>query len=231
VSRGEVADSKGHVARQADVVVYDAHHAPLLQGSEGSKVFAAESVYAVVQVKPLLSRPMLADAVEAVRSAKALDRSAIVATHHGHALLGGPTSNPPMFGAVFSLQGPNPEATIRSLADFHGTMRWPQWTDAVCILDTALVYHFARQAGEGGQESWTPTVLTSDSRLGYYKSGPDTLLFFYLFLLYQLSAKDLFPPDFVRYVASVAAPPLTIYLGDRMPCPLPPRKARPRRGS
>lgn len=57
VARAEIVDSKGHIARQADVVVYDGHHAPLLQGSGGAKVFAAESVHAVIQVKPELCRP------------------------------------------------------------------------------------------------------------------------------------------------------------------------------
>lgn len=226
VARGEVVDSQGGIARQADVVVYDAHHSPLLQRSEGSKLFAAESVFAVIQVKPTLVRPMLADAVAAVATAKALDRSATVATHHGHTLLGGPTSNPPMFGAVFALKGPDPETTVRALADLHGPMRWQHWTDAVCVLDTALIYHFAKQKLQDGKETWAATVLTSDSRLGYFKSGQDTLLFFYLFLLYQLSAKDLFPPDFVKYIEGAAAPPLRIYLGDRMPCPFPRRKPR-----
>ncbi|MBM4037070.1 MAG: hypothetical protein FJ290_01035 [Planctomycetes bacterium] len=219
VSRGEVADSKGHVARQADVVVYDAHHAPLLQRSEGSQVFAAESVFAVIEVKPKLSRPTLADAVGAVATAKALDRSAIVASHHGHRLIGGPSVNPPMFGAIFALDGPGLDATVPALADLHGTMRWQHWTDAVCVLDKGLVYHFARQADAEGKEVWHPTVLTSDSRLGYYESGEDTLLYFYLFLLYQLSAKELFPPDLVRYAMGLEGPPGRIYLGDRQPCP------------
>jgi hypothetical protein len=233
VSRGEIVDSKGHVARQADVVVYDAHHAPLLQGSEGSKVFASESVYAVIEVKPKLSRTSLADAVGAVATAKALDRSAIVATHHGHRLIGGPRENPPVFGAIFSLKGTSPDYIVPALADLHGAMPWQQWADAVCILDEALIYHFAKRKGKDGQEGWSPTVLTSDSRLGYYDSKEDTLFYFYLFLLYQLSAKELFPPDFVRYAAGHPGPPLRIYLGDRLPCPRPPRRtgrADPQKG-
>jgi len=160
VSRGEVVDSKGHVARQADVVIYDAHHAPLVQEGETSKVFAAESVYSVIEVKPALSRPTLVAAVQVIRSAKELDRSAVVASHGGHERLHGPVVNPPLFGAIFSLKATNPETLVPALADLHGTMRWQWWTDAVCVLGESLIYHFDKHTGSDGKETWQAAVLT-----------------------------------------------------------------------
>lgn len=226
VSRGEVVDSHDRIAVQADVVIYDALHAPLFQDSEGSKVFAAESVYSVIQVKPSLTRPMLVEAVEAVRSVKALDRSAVVASHGGHERLHGPPENLPPFGAIFALESAEPETLVPNLADLHGTMPSWEWVDAICVLDKTLVYHFAQTRGEDGKWTWAPTVLTPDARLGCFGSGEDTLFFFYLFLLYQLSAKELFPPDFVRYASAIPQAPPRVYLGDRLPCP---RLKRPRR--
>ncbi|HPD17439.1 MAG TPA: hypothetical protein PLE19_21080 [Planctomycetota bacterium] len=218
VSRGEVVDSKGAIARQADVVIYDAHHAPLLQESGASRVFAAESVYAVIEMKPNLNRTSLADAVGAVRSAKALDRSAVVASHLGHRRLHGPAENPPLFGAVFSLHTTSVEKCIvPGLALLDRRVPRAHRVDAVCVLGEALVYHFAEGPGRDGQPTWCPTIQTQDSRLGYYASKDDTLFLFYLFLLYQLGARELHPPDLLRYVARERMPRLRVYQGDRVP--------------
>ena len=215
VSRGEVVDSKGGVARQADVVIYDAHHAPLLQAGETSQVFPAESVYAVIELKPSLNRTTLAEAVEMVRSAKALDRSAVVTTHGGHRLFGGPQPNPPLFGAIFALKSSHIERLIvPALADHHGKLRPEHWVDCICVLDSALVYHFLKSPAPSGADDWAPTVLCKDARLGYYDSREDTLLLFYLFLLFQLNAKELFPPDFIKYVEGFPVHGAKVYLGE-----------------
>ena len=217
MSRGEVADSKGHIARQADVVIYDAQHSPLLQRSEGSQLFASESVYAVIEMKPILNAQSLPEAVEAVRSAKALDRSAVVGAHEGHRLLHGPAGNPPMFGAIFSLKAPNVEkCVVPALGGLHERLPWEQRVDAICVLGEALVYHFQPAPQADGELGWSAAVAGEGTTLGYYAAGEDTLLYFYLFLLYQLGMRELFPPDFLRYMSGVPGPPLHIYQAKRV---------------
>jgi len=58
---------------------------------------------------------------------------------------------------------------------------------------------------------YRPGFLGPDSVLGYYESGEDTLLLFYLFLLAQLNARDLFPPDLHRYTTTLSSPRLNLY--------------------
>lgn len=218
VSRGEVVAAHGAISRQVDVVVYDAFHAPLLQDSEVSRVFPAECVYAAIEVKPALNRESLAEAVRNVASVKRLDRSAIVEQHGGHRIYHGPKQNPPIFGAVFALESSDVAGRIVPLlAQHHREMPPETWVDCVCVLDQALVYHFCYMVNPLGESLWLPAVLDEDTRLGHYDSKEDTLFLFYLFLLYQLNAKDLFPPDLMSYARGSRLPDPQIYRGTPPP--------------
>jgi hypothetical protein len=73
-----------------------------------------------------------------------------------------------------------------------------------------------------GEALWRPAVLDPDTRLGHYDSKEDTLFLFYLFLLYQLNSKDLFPPELMLYVRNCRLPDPEIY---RAPAAM---SARPR---
>ena len=204
LARGEIMDSEGGLSRQCDVVVYDALHSPMVQRSEASRLFPAECVYAVIEVKPALYRGDLSRGAENIRAAKALDRSAIVAHHGGHRLCHGPRANPPIFGAIFSLKsGPAKELIVPTLDKLHATLPRAQWVDCVCVAGDTLVYHFDIEPGGRWPLDWAPAVLSEDSCIGYYQSGADTLLLFTLFLLWQLNARELFPPDLLRYVSGL----------------------------
>ena len=212
VARGEIVAASGGMSRQIDVVIYDAFHAPLLQDSPVSRVFPAESVYAVIELKPLLHLTGLREAIETISSAKALPRSAIVEQHGGHRILHGPRENPPYFAAVFALQSSTLATHIvPQLAELHRHLPLEQHIDCVCSLDRGLVYHFLPHPDLRRLNQWVPTVLREGARLGYYDSADPALLLFYLFLLYQLNAKELFPPDLLQYVRGVDAPRPTIY--------------------
>jgi len=214
VSRGEVVAAGGAISRQVDVVVYDAFHAPLLQDSPVSRVFPAECVYAAIEVKDNLDHVALAKAVANVASVKTLDRSAIVEQHGGHRILHGPKQNPPIFGAIFALGASDvAKSIVPLLAQHHREMPPETWVDCVCILDRALIYHFAYLVNPLGEALWLPGVLDPDTRLGHYESKEDTLFLFYLFLLHQLNAKDLFPPDLMRYARGGPLPEPILYRG------------------
>ncbi len=197
VGTGEIVDSQGWYSKQIDIVIYDAHHAPLLQDSAASRIFPAEAVYAAIAFTPFLDSHELEESVVNATSAKKLLRHAIVAQHDGHALYHGPKENPAPFAAVFALNAPNiSTALVPRLAELHRGKVPDAWIDCICVLDKALVYHFLPVERSGG---WAPTSHLEDACLGWYDSGPDTLLLFYLFLLHQLNARSLFPPDLLAY--------------------------------
>ena len=210
VSRGEVVAATGEVSKQMDIVIYDAHHSPLLEECEASRVFAAESVYAVMEVKPHLHPALVAEAVRNVGSAKVLDRSCIVEEHGGHRILHGPRRNPPIFGAVFAFDGGDMEALGAQLHKVQSRLARDVWVDCVCVLDKAVFYHF-RPLGEEADQ-WQPAFIGRNTLLGYWDAGEDALLLFYLLLMHQLNARDLFPPDLHRYTAALREVPAKVYL-------------------
>ncbi|HUT35211.1 MAG TPA: DUF6602 domain-containing protein [Planctomycetota bacterium] len=200
VGSGEIVDSRGWCSKQIDIVIYDAHHSPLLQDSDASRVFPAESVYAVIAFTPFLSAAELGESVANVTSAKNLARNAIVADHDGHRIYHGPRENPAPFAAIFALGAPDTgKALVPRVAELHRGKVPDAWVDCICVLDQALVYHFLPVEVGRDKLRWAPTSCLEDACLGYYASGQDTLFLFYLFLMHQLNARSLFPPDLLTY--------------------------------
>jgi len=212
VARGEIVDSNGMTARQCDVVIYDAPHAPLLHLSDSSTVFPAESVYAVIEMKTALSRTTLEQSVEVVRSVKALSRSATMFHHDGHRKYHGSAENPPIFGAVFAFgAGAAQDWLAPEMYKLDDGMPRHTRTDAVCVLDTQLVYHFAPVVTPEGKDEWWPCSGGDSKHVGVYRSGEDTLLMFYLLLLHELNARALFPPDLLQYIDAADLPTPWLY--------------------
>ena len=53
--RAFVIDCEGNMSDQIDIVIYDRHYSPFILKQNGATYIPAESVYAVVEVKPTLS--------------------------------------------------------------------------------------------------------------------------------------------------------------------------------
>jgi len=214
VGRGEIIDSTGRIARQCDVVIYDALHAPLLHQSESSIVFPAESVYAVIEMKPVLCRDTFRDAVRALHSVKALDRSATMFHSEGHFNYHGKAAAPPIFAAVFSLPGKKNarEWVAPLLHELNSELPDRERIDAVCVLDSQLVTHFAPVVNERtGEYSWWLSPSGGSARVGVYVAWQDTLLMFYMLLLHELNSRALFPPDLMQYLNQADLPGPWIY--------------------
>jgi len=74
VSRGEIVDTVGRTSRQCDLVIYDSSKCPLLVAGQDYQVFPVEPVVAVGEVKSVLTRVELKDAVNKIASVKRLRR-------------------------------------------------------------------------------------------------------------------------------------------------------------
>jgi len=70
-----VIDSRGNRSRQIDLAVYDHFYSPLLFPQESAVHIPAESVYAVFEVKPSMSRALVRDAAAKVASVRAFHRT------------------------------------------------------------------------------------------------------------------------------------------------------------
>ena len=197
VTRGEVVAATGEVSHQVDVLVYDALSAPVLLESEGSRLLAAESVYAAMEVKPRLSVTELRSAVANIRSVKALSRAAALRGGGG----GTPDASPPVFGVVFSFGSVDRRVVARELRAAQEGVPPSLWVDCVCVLDDMVVHRFVDAPGV-----WTPAAAATATPLACVPAGEDSLLYFWRLLLQDLNAKRLAPPDLTQYVHGVGFP-------------------------
>lgn len=55
ISNGEIVDTSNHASRQCDLIIYDRLNCPLLLAGKEYRIFPAEPVYAVVEVKSVLT--------------------------------------------------------------------------------------------------------------------------------------------------------------------------------
>ncbi|MBI3697386.1 MAG: hypothetical protein HY238_21435 [Acidobacteria bacterium] len=72
-----VIDADGRRSRQIDIAVYDNLYSPLLFPHESGQHLPAESVYAVFEVKQILTRQLLRDAAVKAASVRALRRTSV----------------------------------------------------------------------------------------------------------------------------------------------------------
>jgi hypothetical protein len=75
VAKAFVIDSKGNRSEEIDLVIYDRHFCPLLFEAGGRSFIAAESVYAIFEVKQSLNREHVIYAMKKAASVRALHRT------------------------------------------------------------------------------------------------------------------------------------------------------------
>jgi len=81
VDSGFVVDSEGTVSQQIDVVIYDRHYSPFLFHEAGAKYVPAESVYAVFEIKQLLTARDIVYAGKKAASVRRLLRTSAAIPH------------------------------------------------------------------------------------------------------------------------------------------------------
>jgi len=197
ITRGEAVNATSEVSRQADVLIYDALSAPVLMESDGSRLLAAESLYAAIEIKPRLTVTELRGAIANIRSVKALSRAALL----GDAA-DAPDASPPVFGIIFAFDSMDWRKVATTLRDEQRAHPPSHWIDCVCVLDHVVIHRFVDAPGH-----WSPSASTSSTPLASIEAGPDSLLYFWRLLLQDLNAKRLPRPDLTAYTHGVAFPP------------------------
>jgi hypothetical protein len=72
-----IVDSEGNRSRQIDIAIYDRFYSPLIFPYESGYLIPAESVYAVVEVKQVLTRQYVRDAGLKIGSVRRLRRTSV----------------------------------------------------------------------------------------------------------------------------------------------------------
>jgi len=75
VDRAFVIDHEGSVSDQIDIVIFDRHFSPFLLRQNGANYVPAESVYAVIEVKPTMNSKNIRYAAQKASSVRRLKRT------------------------------------------------------------------------------------------------------------------------------------------------------------
>jgi len=77
VDNGYVIDCEGNVSDQIDIIIYDNLYSPYIMSSgSGVKYIPSEAVYAIIEIKPTITKAYLKYANDKVESVKKLKRTA-----------------------------------------------------------------------------------------------------------------------------------------------------------
>ena len=180
-----VIDSRGNRSRQIDIAIYDHFYSPLLFPQESAVHIPAESVYAVFEVKPSMSRPLVRDAAAKVASVRALHRTSATLISAGKRCAA--VRPNPILGGLLAATSVWGEATFaanitRCVAGHKGHER----LDLVCCLEHGTLEY--SRAGRDVQIS----------------RAEESLIFFILRLLERLRAIGTAPAvDWEKYGRSL----------------------------
>ncbi|HDO1330875.1 MULTISPECIES: DUF6602 domain-containing protein [Aeromonas] len=83
VDTGIVIDSNGKTSDQIDVIIFDNQYTPTLLDQQGHRFIPAESVYAVLEVKPKIDKGYLEYAAQKAESVRVLHRTSVGIPHAG----------------------------------------------------------------------------------------------------------------------------------------------------
>ncbi len=75
VDTGFVIDCNNEISEQIDIVIYDNFYSPIIFQMKGKKYIPIESVFAIFEVKPELSKSTLSYAIGKIKSVKKLERT------------------------------------------------------------------------------------------------------------------------------------------------------------
>jgi len=78
-----IVDWEGNRSRQIDIAIYDRFYSPLIFPYESGFLIPAESVYAIIEVKQLLTRSYLFDAGTKIASVRRLNRTSVRVPYAG----------------------------------------------------------------------------------------------------------------------------------------------------
>lgn len=83
VEKAFVIDYEGSISDQIDLVIFDRHYSPFLLKQNGATYVPAESVYAVIEIKPQLNPENIRYAAKKALSVRKLKRTSAPIVHAG----------------------------------------------------------------------------------------------------------------------------------------------------
>ena len=117
VNKAHVIDYEGNTSDQIDIVIYDRHYSPFILYQNGATYIPAESVYAVIEVKPVINKATIEYASEKAESVRRLKRtSAKIIQADGREF--DPKQPPRIIAGILAIEGKMSVETIEIIKNF-----------------------------------------------------------------------------------------------------------------
>jgi hypothetical protein len=173
ISNGEIVDVIKQTSPRCDLIVYDHANSPLLLAGRNYRVFPAEPVFAVIEVKSVLTVAELEDAVEKIRTIKKLERK-----------------NGSIGGIVFAYKSAWKKDAIQKIAShlqrINSKLTPADYIDMICVLNAGLIRIFSGD---------------DDAMWCYYNLEIPPLLWFFINTLDFLGGKVSAQPNYGEYMS------------------------------
>lgn len=146
---GIVIDEANVVSKQQDVLVYDAENSPIYLAGEETLILPVDSVASVIEVKSMLTKDELEDAVGKIASVKKLKRNPI--SDADQLVTRSSLVVNSAFGVVFAYDSKTTLETLaENLKEFNKTIPSSQWVDAVIVLGKGMIGYQLQLPGHDG---------------------------------------------------------------------------------
>jgi hypothetical protein len=182
IAKGEIVDSEGNVSRQCDLIIYDAINSPLLLSGKDYRVFPAESVYGVIEVKSVLNGTQFQKAIENIRSVKNLHRE-----------------NGKIAGVVFAFKAEQKRNAVleyltTQIQKVNKTLSPFEYTDLWCVLNSGTVSLWDEHGFTRVSQNFSERRLFSLEPTDY-----PVLLWFFIQLMDLLDGQNTVRPNYTDY--------------------------------
>jgi hypothetical protein len=127
-----VVDSDGRRSRQIDIAIYDRFYSPLIFPYESGFLVPAESVYAIVEVKQVLTRQYMRDAGVKIASVRRLRRTSVPVPFAGGAYP--PKAPHPILGIVVATRSVWPKTFEPNLGSALEQLDARSSVDLGCVV-------------------------------------------------------------------------------------------------
>lgn len=194
---GEIVGPRNDTSQQCDLIIYDRlRGVPLVYG-ESTQVYPIECVYGTIEVKSGLSKDKLIDALEKIRSVKALVPTEAYLSIPASGPVTHAVVRPRPFGIVFAyrLDDNSLKSLAENLSHWEANVSPEFWPNLVVVLHEGVILH--------SDEQGHLLLQNADLRGGHRTIGlgyrEDSLFHAYAAILDMVSATPLGPTDIRRY--------------------------------
>ena len=166
-TNGFIVDVKNNRSHQADILVYDEITSPVYRANSGL-ILPSDNVAALIEVKSVLDKGQLEDAVNKIAAARRLERSPVGSTDepvHMHPLV-----TNALLGIVFAYESRTSLETLaENLADFNSRIDSDLWVHTVVVLEQGIItYHVQFPMSTAIPGIMMPPADTSHVLLPFY---------------------------------------------------------------